>query len=332
MATFSPDRYDSMDYRRCGRSGLKLPAVSLGLWQSLGDKGNDRICREVMYRAFDGGITHFDLANNYGNPGGNSEIVAGRILEDMPRDELIISTKAGYGMWPGPYGDFGSKKYLVASLDQSLQRMGLDYVDIFYHHRPDPDTPLEETMGALDLIVKQGKALYVGVSNYQGDLLGEASTLMSDRGWAPLTINQPSYSMINRRIERGTVDVAGEAGVGIIAFCPLSSGVLTDRYLDGLPADSRQGLRGESGQRWYEEREKNGLWDGIRSLREIARERGQTMAQMALTWILRDDRVTSVLIGASRVEQIAENLAAGNATPLPSEETDNIDAIPAKIG
>lgn len=331
MASFSPDRYDTMNYRRCGRSGLKLPAVSLGLWQSLGNTGNDRTCREVMYRAFDGGITHFDLANNYGNPGGNSEIVAGRILEDMPRDELIISTKAGYGMWPGPYGDFGSKKYLVASLDQSLQRMGLDYVDIFYHHRPDPDTPLEETMGTLDLLVKQGKALYAGVSNYQGELLGEASALMSGRGWAPLTINQPSYSMINRRIERGTLDVAGDAGVGIIAFCPLSSGVLTDRYLDGLPADSRQGLRGESGRRWYEEREKNGLWDGIRKLREIARERGQTMAQMALTWTLRDDRVTSVLIGASRVEQIDENLAAGSATPLSPEELGKIEAILEEI-
>ncbi|MBT3269764.1 L-glyceraldehyde 3-phosphate reductase [Candidatus Poribacteria bacterium] len=331
MAGFSPDRYDSMNYRRCGRSGLKLPAVSLGLWQSLGDTGNEATCREVMYRAFDGGITHFDLANNYGNPGGNSELVAGRILVDMPRDELIISTKAGYGMWPGPYGDFGSKKYLVASLDQSLLRMGLDYVDIFYHHRPDPDTPLDETMGALDLIVKQGKALYAGVSNYQGELLGEAAGLMSDRGWAPLTINQPSYSMINRRIERDTLAVAEESGVGVIAFCPLSSGVLTDRYLDGLPADSRQGLRGDSGQSWYEEREKNGLWDGIRKLRGIAQERGQTMAQMALTWILRDDRVTSVLIGASRVEQIDENLAAGNATPLTSDEIDNIEAILAEI-
>ncbi len=331
MATFSPDRYDTMNYRRCGRSGLKMPAVSLGLWQSLGDAGADATCREVMYRAFDGGITHFDLANNYGNPGGNSELVAGRILVDMPRDELIISTKAGYGMWPGPYGDFGSKKYLVASLDQSLQRMGLDYVDIFYHHRPDPDTPLDETMGALDLIVKQGKALYAGVSNYQGELLGEAAGLMSDRGWAPLTINQPSYSMTNRRIERDTLAVAEESGVGVIAFCPLSSGVLTDRYLDGLPADSRQGLRGESGQRWYEEREKDGLWDGIRKLREIARERGQTMAQMALTWILRDDRITSVLIGASRVEQIDENLAAGNAAPLTSEELDSIERVLGEI-
>ncbi len=332
MAAFASDRYDSMNYRRCGRSGLKLPAVSLGLWQSLGNMGNDRVCREVMYRAFDGGITHFDLANNYGNPGGNSEIVAGRIFEDMPRDELIISTKAGYGMWPGPYGDFGSKKYLVASLDQSLQRMGLDYVDIFYHHRPDPDTPLDETMGALDLIVKQGKALYAGVSNYQGAILGDATSVIADRGWAPLTINQPSYSMINRRIERGTMDVAGETGVGIIAFCPLSSGVLTDRYLNGLPTDSRQGLRGKSGQDWYDERERNGLWDGIRSLREIAQERGQTMAQMALTWILRDERITSVLIGASRVEQIDENLAAGSAAPLTDEELAKIEAILAEIG
>ena len=330
MHTFAKERYEKMEYRRCGRSGLKLPAVSLGLWQSLGEPGNESVCRQAMYYAFDHGITHFDLANNYGPPAGNSERVAGEILRDMPRDELLISTKAGYHMWDGPYGDWGSKKYLVASLDQSLKRLGLDYVDIFYHHRPDPDTPLEETMAALDLIVKQGKALYVGVSSYRGEQYRQAVETMMAHDWAPITIHQPSYSMLNRWIESDLLPNTGELGTGVIAFCPLSQGILTDRYLEGLPPDSRMGRRGDSGQRWYDEQKAKGVWRRVAALNKIAQERGQTMAQLAISWILRDERVTSVLIGASKVEQIAQNVEATQAAPLTEDELQQIEQILAK--
>jgi len=236
---FAEDRYEKMAYRRCGRRGLKLPVVSLGLWQSLGESGNQQVCRKCCYYAFDHGITHVDLANNYGLPPGNSETVFGKIVKDMPRDELIISTKAGFYMWPGPYGDWGSKKNLVASLDQSLRRMGLDYVDIFYHHRPDPETPIEETMAALDLIVRQGKALYAGVSNYPGARFADAVNVIRQHDWAPLLIHQAAYNMFQRRVETDLLPHTDRESVGVIAFCPLDQGKLTDRYLDGLPADSR---------------------------------------------------------------------------------------------
>ena len=239
----------------------------------------------------------------------------------------MISTKAGYYMWDGPYGDWGSKKYLVASLDQSLKRLGLEYVDIFYHHRPDPETPLEETLNALDLIVKQGKALYVGVSNYRGEQFQKAVEVSRQHDWAPITIHQPSYSMMNRWIESDLLPHTAEAGAGVIAFCPLAQGVLTDRYLDGLPDDSRMGKRGDEGRRWYEKQKAAGVWDRVTALNEMAKSRGQTMAQLAITWILRDDRITSVLTGASRVEQIAENLEAAQAEPLSDEELQKIEQI-----
>jgi L-glyceraldehyde 3-phosphate reductase len=322
----APDRYQKMPYRRCGRSGLKLPVISLGFWQSLGEPGNEELCRKCMYYAFDHGVTHFDLANNYGPPPGDSERVVGQILKDMPRDELIVSTKAGWWMWDGPYGDWGSKKYLVASLDQSLQRLGLDYVDIFYHHRPDPETPLDETLGALDLIVKQGKALYAGVSSYSGEQFYRAVETVRRHDWAPITIHQPYYSMLERRVEWDLLPQTAMAGTGVIAFCPLAQGVLTDRYLNGLPPDSRRG-KSRDGQRWYEEQKAKGVWDKVTRLNEVAKARGQTLAQMALTWLLRDERVTSVLIGASKLEQLAENLGAAQAAPLSAEELQTIDAI-----
>jgi len=306
---FSPDRYNTMPYRRCGRSGLKLPVISLGLWQALGEPGMEDVCREAVYYAFDHGVTHFDLANNYGPPPGNSEVVFGRILKDMPRDELIISTKAGYYMWDGPYGDWGSKKYLVASLDQSLKRMGLEYVDIFYHHRPDPETPLEETLGALDLIVKQGKALYVGVSSYPGDLFCRASDVVRQHDWTPLTIHQPYYNMLSRGIETDLLPHTAQRGCGVIAFCPLAGGVLTDRYLGGLPPDSRWGKKGDEGRKWWEGQKAAGTWNRVDALNQIALERGQTLAQMALAWILRLPAVTSALIGASTAQQVAEDVA-----------------------
>ncbi len=322
---FADDRYDTMPYRRCGRSGLKLPAISLGFWQSLGDEGNEELCREACYYAFDHGVTHFDLANNYGLPHGHSEIAVGKILRDMPRDELIVSTKAGFEMWPGPYGDWGSKKSLVASLDQSLQRLGLDYVDIFYHHRADPDTPLEETLGALDQIVRQGKALYVGVSNYRGPRFCHAVETIRQHDWAPITIHQQSYSMLWRHCELGLLPHAERTGTGVIAFCPLSQGRLTDRYLAGMPADSRRGRNDD--QKWYDEQKSLGTWDKVARLNDIAARRGQSMAQMALTWVLRDERVCSALIGVSRLEQLKENLAAATAPPLDEQELQDIEQI-----
>jgi L-glyceraldehyde 3-phosphate reductase len=319
----APDRYDAMPYRRCGRSGLKLPAVSLGLWQNFGDERAIATQRAIVRRAFDLGVTHIDLANNYGPPYGSAEINFGRILrEDLApwRDELIISTKAGYDMWPGPYGEWGSRKYLVASLDQSLKRMGLDYVDIFYSHRFDPDTPLEETMGALDAAVRAGKALYVGVSSYSGERTAEAARILRELG-TPLLIHQPSYSLLNRWIEDDLLDVLGEEGVGSIVFSPLAQGMLTDRYLGGIPEDSRAARDGSLARDWLTDENLG----HIRSLNEIAGERGQTLAQMAIAWTLRDERVTSSLIGASSVRQLEDNVAATGNLEFTGEELARIE-------
>jgi L-glyceraldehyde 3-phosphate reductase len=304
----APDRYDAMPYRRVGTSGLRLPAISLGLWQNFGDERGLATQRAVVRRAFDRGVTHFDLANNYGPPYGAAEANFGRILgSDLRayRDELIISTKAGYDMWPGPYGDHGSRKYLLASLDQSLGRLGLEYVDIFYSHRVDPDTPLEETMGALDAAVRQGKALYVGISSYSAQRTREAAAILRGLG-TPLVIHQPSYSMINRWIEQQLLDALEEERIGAIAFSPLAQGLLTDRYLDGVPADSRAAREGSFGRELLSDSN----LENARRLREIARGRGQTLAQMAIAWVLRDTRVASALIGASSVAQLDDNLAA----------------------
>jgi L-glyceraldehyde 3-phosphate reductase len=315
-------RYERQPYNRSGRSGLKLPAVSLGLWHNFGDNRPIENSRAILRRAFDLGVTHFDLANNYGVPYGSAEKNFGRIMhEDFRkyRDELVISTKAGYDMWPGPYGEWGSRKYLLASLDQSLERMGLDYVDIFYSHRPDPETPLEETMGALDRAVRSGKALYAGISNYSAEQTTQAARIMLELG-TPLLIHQPSYSMINRWIEDGLLDAVEEAGMGCIVFSPLAQGVLTDRYLDGVPADSRAATsRFLSPDRVDAEL--------ARDLNEIARGRGQTLAQMALSWTLRDPRVTSVLIGASSVKQLEDNVACVDGPAFTEDELDAIDKI-----
>jgi L-glyceraldehyde 3-phosphate reductase len=312
-----------MPYRRCGRSGLKLPAVSLGLWQNFGGDRPIETSRAILRRAFDRGITHFDLANNYGPPYGSAETNFGRILaEDFRpyRDELVISSKAGYDMWPGPYGDWGSRKYLLASLDQSLQRMGLDYVDIFYSHRADPETPLEETLGALDTAVRQGKALYVGVSSYSARRTEEAVRILQDLG-TPLLIHQPSYSMLNRWIEEELLDVLGREGIGSIVFSPLAQGMLTDRYLDGIPEDSRA-ARGDSFSTRLLSDEN---LEHVRALNEIAARRGQSLAQMALAWTLRDERVTSALIGASSVAQLEQNLAALERLDFDADELAEID-------
>jgi L-glyceraldehyde 3-phosphate reductase len=325
------DRYDSMLYRRCGRSGLDLPAVSLGLWWNFGGDRPLEQGRAIVRRAFDLGITHFDLANNYGPPYGSAEENFGRLLaSDLRpyRDELVISTKAGYDMWPGPYGQWGSRKYQLASLDQSLGRMGLDYVDIFYSHRLDPDTPLEETMGALASAVQQGKALYVGISSYSGEKTKEAASILRELG-VRLLIHQPSYSMLNRWIEEDLLDVLGEEGIGAITFSPLAQGMLTDKYLDGIPEGSRATradgslspdlITGEA-------------LDKIRALNEVAARRGQTLAQMALAWTLRDGRVTSTLIGASNVEQLEENVAALENLELSDEELEEIDRHATESG
>ena len=326
----APDRYEPMPYRRCGRSGLKLPEVSLGLWQNFGDKSPLDTQRAVLRRAFDLGVTHFDLANNYGPPYGSAEINFGRILrEDFRpyRDELIISTKAGYDMWPGPYGEWGSRKYLLASLDQSLRRMGLDYVDIFYSHRFDPDTPLEETIGALDSAVKSGKALYAGISSYSPERTVDAVSILRSLGTG-LLIHQPSYSMLNRWIEGGLLDVLGSEGVGCIAFSPLAQGVLTGKYLGGIPEGSRASLDGSLSRTQLSEK----TLAHVRALAEIAAARGQTLAQMAISWTLRDSRVTSALIGASSVAQLEENLAAAGQTSFSSEEIIAIDADAVEAG
>ena len=321
----NPERYQSMEYRRCGNSGLQLPAISLGLWHNFGDTTLFDNSRDMLLRAFDLGITHFDLANNYGPPPGSAETNFGRVLQhDLQsyRDEMVISSKAGYTMWEGPYGDWGSKKYLVASLNQSLKRMGLDYVDIFYHHRPDPNTPLEETMGALDLIVRQGKALYVGLSNYPAETARQAIAILRDLG-TPCLIHQPKYSMFERWVEGGLLDVLQEEGVGSIAFSPLAGGLLTDRYLHGIPEDSRaahsQFLKPEAITEQKLEK--------IKQLNEMALARGQKLSQMALAWVLRGDRVTSVLIGASRISQIEDAVGMLENRHFSAEELSAIEMI-----
>jgi L-glyceraldehyde 3-phosphate reductase len=322
-------RYDSMLYRRCGRSGLRLPAISLGLWHNFGGVDVFENGRAMVRRAFDLGITHFDLANNYGPPPGSAESAFGEILRlDLKpyRDELIISTKAGYGMWPGPYGDWGSRKFLLASLDQSLKRMGLEYVDIFYSHRPDPETPVEETMGALDQAVRSGKALYAGISNYDAIQTAAAVKILRELG-TPLLIHQPKYSIFNRWVENGLLDVLGDEGVGGIAFCPLAQGLLTDRYLQGIPAGSRAS-KSYSFLKKSEVNEEHLV--KIRALNELAGQRGQSLAQMALAWVLRDARITTALIGASRVEQIEQNVAALANLSFTAEELARIDAIQSK--
>lgn len=320
-------RYDEMQYNRCGASGLLLPAVSLGLWHNFGSNGNFDNMQDMCYTAFDNGITHFDLANNYGPVPGAAEENFGRILNKglgAYRDELIISTKAGYDMWPGPYGNWGSKKYLVASLDQSLQRMGLDYVDIYYHHRPDPNTPLEETVRALDGIVRSGKALYIGISNYNKEQTIAAAKMFKELG-TPFIINQRKYSMLVRDIEKdGLKDYAAPNGIGIITFCPLAQGLLTDRYLHGIPADSR--IR-KDGRFLNENAVTEETLTKVRALNEIALQRGQTLAQMALAWILRDGDITSVLIGASRASQILDNIGAIKNITFSEEERRKIDEI-----
>lgn len=321
-----PARYQNMEYRRCGRSGLQLPAVSLGLWHNFGDSTLYDNARSLVHRAFDLGITHFDLANNYGPPPGSAEENFGRILHQdlLPyRDELIISSKAGYTMWPGPYGDWGSKKYLVASLNQSLQRMRLDYVDIFYHHRPDPDTPLEETMGALDLLVRQGKALYVGLSNYPAERARQAFAILQQLG-TPCVIHQPKYSMFERWVEPELLDTLEEHGVGSIAFSPLAGGMLTDRYLQGIPPDSRaaSGSRSLTPEQITEAKLQK-----VRLLNSLAEQRGQKLSQMALAWVLRNDRVTSVLIGASKTSQIEDAVGMLANRKFSTEEIAKIEQI-----
>ena len=322
----SEQRYDTMLYRRCGRSGLRLPAISLGLWHNFGGVDFFENGRAMVRRAFDLGITHFDLANNYGPPPGSAESNFGEILRlDLKpyRDELIISTKAGWGMWPGPYGDLGSRKYLLASLDQSLKRMGLEYVDIFYSHRPDPETPLEETMGALDHAVRSGKALYAGISSYDPEQTAAAVKILRELG-TPCLIHQPKYSMFDRWVEDGLLDVLGREGVGGIAYCPLAQGLLTDRYLLGIPAGSRASK--PHGFLKKDDIDEHRLTQ-IRALGEIAVARGQSLAQMALAWVLRDPRMTTALIGASRVEQIEQNVAALANLHFTAEELARIDAI-----
>ena len=319
----APDRYDAMPYRRCGRSGLKLPAISLGLWNNFGDDRPIETSAAIVHRAFDLGITHFDLANNYGPPPGSAERTFGRILKDdfsAHRDELVISTKAGYDMWLGPYGEWGSRKYLLSSLDQSLERTGLEYVDIFYSHRLDPDTPLEETLGALDSAVRQGKALYAGISSYSGERTAEAARILRDLG-TPLLIHQPSYSMLNRWIEEDLLDVLEAEGAGCIAFSPLAQGMLTNRYLDGIPEDSRAAKGTFLKPDWLTDEN----LARIRALNEIAQSRGQSLAQMAVAWTLRDPRVTSALVGASSVRQLEDTAGALQNLDLGPDELTAID-------
>lgn len=323
------NRYETMNYNRCGKSGLKLPEVSLGLWHNFGDTGNFETMKQMCFTAFDNGITHFDLANNYGPEPGSAEKNFGRILKKemkAHRDEMIISTKAGYLMWDGPYGDFGSRKYMLASLDQSLKRMGLEYVDIFYHHRMDPETPLEESMGALDTAVQSGKALYAGISNYDGETMKKACAILKDLN-CPFVINQNRYSIFDRTIEEnGLKAAAREEGKGIIAFSPLAQGMLTDRYLNGIPQDSRIRTDG----RFLQEKTVQAKMQKIQQLNEIAKERGESLAQMALKWVRKDEDVTSVLIGASKPEQILENLKVLESAAFTKEELEKIDEIVLK--
>ena len=321
------NRYDKMKYRRCGKSGINLPMISLGLWHNFGDVDDYENSRAILRTAFDNGITHFDLANNYGPPYGTAEKNFGKIFaEDFKqyRDELIISSKAGYDMWPGPYGNFGSRKYLIASLDQSLQRMGLDYVDVFYHHRPDPDTPLEETMGALDQIVRSGKALYVGVSNYPAERTAKAAAILKEMG-TPFLIHQPRYNMMDRWVEEdGLLDTLEKVGVGSIVFSPLQQGILTDKYLDGIPENSRAALASGHLQKNQITPEVVGQ---VQQLNEIAVNRNQTLAQMAVAWLLKDPRVTTVLVGVSKVKQLEDNIAALDNLEFSSAELEKIESI-----
>jgi L-glyceraldehyde 3-phosphate reductase len=320
------DRYDQMNYRRTGKSGLLLPEISLGLWHNFGHNADFTLGRKILRRAFDLGISHFDLANNYGPPYGSAEENFGRIFKKdfLPfRDELIISSKAGWDMWPGPYGNMGSRKYLIASCDQSLKRMGLDYVDIFYHHRPDPETPLEETMGALDQLVRQGKALYVGISQYSAEDTARAYDILKQMG-TPLLIHQPRYSMIDRWVEDGLLDVLGEKGIGSIAFSPLEQGMLTDKYLKGIPEDSRAAKDG----RYLKPEQIGGeKLEMIRQLNDIAKTRNQTLAQMAIAWLLKDPRITSVLVGVSKPEQLDDNVNAIKNTQFSDSEVVKIKEI-----
>lgn len=327
---YQPDenRYEKINYRRCGNSGIQLPSISLGLWHNFGQIDDYENCRNILYTAFDNGITHFDLANNYGPPPGAAEITFGKIFKQdfkSLRDELIISSKAGYQMWDGPYGDWGSKKYLVASLDQSLKRMGLDYVDIFYHHRPDPETPLEETMRALDLIVRQGKALYVGISNYKPGEAKKAIDMLRQLG-TPCLIVQPRYSMFDRWIEDGLLDLMGEEKVGCITFSSLAQGLLTNKYLNGIPEDSRVGRHLKNGAITESQITAETI-NKIKQLNEVALHRNQSLAQMALAWVLKDDRITSVILGASKAQQVTESIEATKNIQFSKEELDKIDFI-----
>lgn len=332
LTTFMKDytaaqiRYEKMQYRRCGKSGIKLPLLSLGLWHNFGNTTSFENSRQLLRTAFDNGITHFDLANNYGPPYGSAETNFGKIFKEdfRPyRDELLISTKAGWDMWPGPYGNFGSRKYLIASLDQSLKRMELEYVDIFYHHRPDPDTPLEETMGALDQIVRQGKALYVGISQYSAGQTAQAAEILQNLG-TPFIIHQPRYNMLDRWVENGLLDTLEKEGLGSIVFSPLEQGILTSKYLKGIPADSRAAIEGG-----YLDRKKitEKVLHQVKALNKIALNRNQSLAQMAIAWLLKDHRVTSVLIGASRISQLEENLAALQKLEFDKEELKKIEEI-----
>jgi L-glyceraldehyde 3-phosphate reductase len=325
---FSADaaRYDSMPYRRCGAWGLKLPAISLGAWETFGGYRGVETARECVFRAFNLGITHFDFANNYGRPPGQAETVVGRVLREMPRDELIISTKAGYLMWPGPYGEWGSRKYMIASLDQSLRRLGLDYVDIFYSHRFDPDTPLDETLGALDQVVREGKALYAAVSNYPAQKLSDACKLTERKNWTPIILEQSRYNLFDRGIEAQVLPAARETGVGVVAFSPLAQGLLSTKYLEAIPDESR------AAKMWGDDQRKEITPDvlgKIRKLNELAQARSQTLPQMALAWILRCPEITTALIGASSVEQIEENVKALANLKFSEEELRRIDAIVA---
>jgi len=323
---FAKNRYDNMKYRYCGKSGLQLPLISLGGWETFGGYKGEETARECLFGAFDLGITHFDFANNYGTPPGNAETVCGKIIKDMPRDELLISSKAGYHMWEGPYGEWGSKKYIIASCDQSLKRMGVEYFDIFYSHRFDPNTPLEETMGALDQLVRQGKALYAGVSNYPGSELAAATNIIKEERLTKLTIHQPRYNMLDRNVEFELFPVAKRLGIGLIPFCPLASGLLTDKYLDGaIPAGSRAADRW--GEKWLKDNLTPAKLNALKQLSALAKKRGQTLAQMALVWILRLEEVTSALIGASSLNQIKENVAALDNMEFSADELAEIEQI-----
>ena len=331
IPAYQPDsgRYNGrMPYRKCGRWGLKLPEITLGCWYNFGGDQPSELQKEMIFGSFDLGITHFDLANNYGPPYGSAEINTGKILKHLPRDEILITSKAGYDMWPGPYGEWGSRKYILASLDQSLKRMGVEYFDLFYSHRFDPDTPLDETLGALDTAVQQGKALYTGISSYLPEATAQSVKICKQHGYAPLAIHQPNYSMLNRWIEKSLIDVCEVNGLGIIAFCPLFQGLLTDKYLNGIPNGSRASLE-KSPLRKNEVSEQN--LRVIKELNDHASSRGQTLAQMALSWVLRDHRITSALIGASNLSQIKDNVKSVEQTTFTTDELDKLDRILAKI-